>query len=108
VLLWHLLRKLEVAGMRGNVGHLPLHLEVGAGQVLLRLYHAHVDVLLVGGGNLLLLLLEDFDLLCNSKLLHCRILSAFLIIQKDQRSTYSSGASSQTGCVDERYAGDGP
>jgi hypothetical protein len=31
--------------------------------------------LLVRRGNLLLLLLEDLDLLCNGELLHCRAIS---------------------------------
>lgn len=38
--------------------------------MLLRLNHAHVDVLLVGCGNLLLLLLQDFYLLGDGQLLH--------------------------------------
>ena len=37
--------------------------------------HAHVDILLVGSLNLLLLLLKQFDLLLDSKLLHYQELS---------------------------------
>ena len=40
--------------------------------MLLLWYHAHVDILLVRGGDLLLLLLQHLDLLCKSKLLHCK------------------------------------
>lgn len=67
VLLAHGLGELEVVG--SDIGHLALHLEVA--EMLLRLDHAHVDILLVCCGDLLLLLLKDLDLLCNGKLLHC-------------------------------------
>ena len=33
--------------------------------------HAHVDILLMGSLNLLLLLLKQFNLLLDSKLFHC-------------------------------------
>jgi len=51
-----------------DIGHLALHLEVA--ELLLRLDHAHVNILLVRCGNLLLLLLEDLDLLCDGELFH--------------------------------------
>jgi hypothetical protein len=57
MLLWHLLGKLKAIRMGRYIGHLPLHLEVGPGKVLLGLYHPHVNILLMGCGNLLLLLL---------------------------------------------------
>lgn len=41
-------------------------------ELLSRRYHAHVDVLLMGSLQLLLLLLEELDLLLNGKLVHCR------------------------------------
>jgi len=34
--------------------------------------HAHVDILLVGSLDLLLLLLKQLDLLLDSQLFHCR------------------------------------
>jgi hypothetical protein len=52
----HLLGKLEVVRMWGNVGHLSLHRKIGR-ELLLWLYHAHANILLVGCGNVLLLLL---------------------------------------------------
>ena len=63
LLLGHLLGKLVVVDLGRDVGHLALHLEVA--QLLLWLNHTHVDILLVCCGDLLLLLLEDFNLLCN-------------------------------------------
>lgn len=39
-------------------------------ELLLLRDHAHVDILLVGSGDLLLLLLQHFNLLGESKLLH--------------------------------------
>jgi len=44
-------------------------------QLLLRLNHTEVDILLMRGSNLLLLLLKEFDLLCEGKLLHCKSVS---------------------------------
>ena len=69
----HLLGELVVVDLGRDIGHLAWHLEVA--ELLLRLDHAHVDILLVRRGNLLLLLLEDLDLLCNGELLHCRAIS---------------------------------
>lgn len=72
VLLTHLLLELVVVHLGRYVGHLAgLHLEVA--QLLLWLDHAHVHILLVRGGDLLLLLLEYLDLLCNGKLFHCAV-----------------------------------
>ena len=52
--------------------HLCLHGVEGAhGKLLLRLNDAHVDVLLMCSGNLLLMLLEDLNLLLYGKLFHC-------------------------------------
>jgi len=62
------LRELKGAQLRSDlVGILSVYTR----HLLLRLlHHAHVDVLLMRR-DLLLLLLESFDLLLNSKLLHC-------------------------------------
>jgi len=65
-LLAHLLGKLEVVGC--NIWDLSLHLKIA--KVLLWLDHAHVDILLMRCSNLLLLLLEHFDLLRNCELFH--------------------------------------
>lgn len=73
MLLAHLLLwELEGIGGRGNVEilHLTLQLLVLLREGLLLGYHAHVDILLVGSSDLLLLLLEHFDLLSESKLFH--------------------------------------
>ena len=72
MLLRHLLGELEAICVRRYIGHLALHLEIGTGKVLLGLNHPHVNVLLMSGSDLLLLLLENFDLLCNRKLLHLK------------------------------------
>lgn len=62
----------ELEGIRLlHVLHLALHLELLAGKVLLRRDHAHVDILLMRSGNLLLLLLQGLNLLGDSKLFHC-------------------------------------
>lgn len=53
-----------------HVLHLALHLKLLAGEVLLGRDHAHVDILLMSGSDLLLLLLEGLDLLGDGKLLH--------------------------------------
>ena len=74
LLLCHLLLlELELVGVGGDVEvlHLALQLLELVGQLLLLWDDAHVDVLLVGGGDLLLLLLEHFDLLGEGELLHC-------------------------------------
>jgi hypothetical protein len=69
LLLLHLLCKLVVVYLRRHIGHLSrLHLEVA--KLLLWLDHAHVDILLVGRCNLLLLLLQNLDLLCDGELFH--------------------------------------
>jgi hypothetical protein len=84
-----------------------LHLEV-AGQVLLGLDHTHVNILLVGCSDLLLLLLQNFNLLGDSQLFHCEKLSARGRMQQwGGGRAYSSAASAQTGYVDERCADDG-
>ena len=73
VLLAHwLLLKLEV-GVRRDIEilHLTLQLLKLVGQLLLLRDHAHVDILLVGGGDLLLLRLQHLNLLCERELLHC-------------------------------------
>ena len=71
VLLTHGLRELEVIGVWGYIGYLSLHGKLASRQLLLRLDHAHVDILLVGSSNLLLLCLQYFDLLRDSELFHC-------------------------------------
>ena len=70
MLLRHLLRELEVVYLWRHIGHLSLHLKVGTRKVLLRLYHAHVNILLVCCSDLLLLLLKDLDLLGNGEMFH--------------------------------------
>jgi len=71
-LLLHL-RELEVVCRIGREGLLILDRRVAL-HVAHALHalgdHAHVHILLVCGGNLLLLLLEHFDLLLKSKLFH--------------------------------------
>lgn len=54
-------------------GKVTLYLVVCLWQLLLRLNHAKVDILLVLGSDLLLLLLKKFDLLGECKLLHYRM-----------------------------------
>jgi hypothetical protein len=74
LLLCHLLLlELELVGVGREVEvlHLALQLLELVGQLLLLWDDAHVDVLLVGGGDLLLLLLKHFDLLGEGELLHC-------------------------------------
>ena len=69
VLLAHLLlRELERLWIGRNVEilHLTLQLLKLVWQLLLLRYHAHVDILLVGGGDLLLLLLQHLYLLGES------------------------------------------
>ena len=68
-----LLLKLEGLRVRRDpeVLHLTLELLELRGQLLLLWDHAHVDVLLVGGGDLLLLLLQHLYLLGEGELLHC-------------------------------------
>lgn len=67
LLLLLLLRELECIVVRD----LTLHLSEGlVGELLLGLDHAQVYILLVGRGNLLLLLLKEFNLLGESELFH--------------------------------------
>jgi hypothetical protein len=56
LLLRHLLWELELVAVGRHVRHLTLHL-LKILHLLLLWYHAHVDILLMGCGNLLLLLL---------------------------------------------------
>ena len=70
------LGKLEVLVGR-YIGHvvLALHRRVARHPCLQWLLdHAHVDILLMSCSDLLLLLLEEFDLLLQSELFHCYIL----------------------------------
>lgn len=69
VLLLQLGRELE--GGLSHIAHGLQRIEISAGHGLARWHHAHVDVLLVGGLDLLLLLLQQLDLLLNCQLLHC-------------------------------------
>ena len=72
LLLLLLLRELKCI----VVGDLALHLGEGlVGELLLGLNHTQVDILLVGRGDLLLLLLKELNLLSESELLHCEIVS---------------------------------
>jgi hypothetical protein len=72
LLLLLLLGELECVVVRD----LTLHLSKGlVGELLLGLDHAQVDILLMGCGNLLLLLLKEFNLLGESELLHCATVS---------------------------------
>jgi hypothetical protein len=57
MLLGHLLRKLEVVRVGRYIGQLSLHLKVCTRKLLLWLNHAHVNILLMSCGDLLLLLL---------------------------------------------------
>ena len=71
ILLLHLVWELEGA-LVPHIGHVGLQrVEATARAKLLpRWDHAHVDVLLMRGLELLLLLLEKLDLLLDSKLVH--------------------------------------
>lgn len=71
--LLHLVGELE-GTLVTHVAHGRLErVEATSGAKLLgRRYHAHVDVLLMSSLQLLLLLLEELDLLLDSKLVHCR------------------------------------
>lgn len=73
MLLLKLLWKLKSVCMRRHIGHLSLYgaKNIRAWEVLLWLNHAKIDILLVGSGNLLLLLLKSLDLRSKSKLFHC-------------------------------------
>ena len=73
LLLLHLVRELEAA-LGPHIAHGGLQwVEVTTrAELLPGRDHAHIDVLLVGSLELLLLLLEKLDLLLDSKLVHCR------------------------------------
>ncbi len=71
LLLLKLLWELKSVRMRRHVGHLSLDSSKGCTrEVVLWLYHAQVDILLVLSSDVLLLLLQHLDLLSDSKLLH--------------------------------------
>ncbi len=70
VLLWKLGRELET-GLGRYVCHVLLEWVESAGHGLIRGHHAHVEVLLLSGLDLLLLLLQQFDLLLDRELFHC-------------------------------------
>jgi hypothetical protein len=64
--LWDLVRELE------SIAHGLQRIEWSAGaDGLARGHHAHVDILLMGGLDLLLLLLQELNLLLDCKLFHC-------------------------------------
>lgn len=65
----HLLEGVVLVDLK--VLHLSLQLFVLGRKLLLLRDHAHVDVLLVGSGDLLLLCLQHLNLLSELKLLHC-------------------------------------
>lgn len=73
LLLLHLARELEAA-LGPHVAHGGLEwVEVTPrAELLPRGDHSHIDVLLMGSLELLLLLLEELDLLLDSKLVHYR------------------------------------
>ena len=101
--LLHLLGELVVVDLGRDIGHLALHLEVA--ELLLRLDHAHVHILLMRCGNLLLLLLENLDLLCDGELFHYAAVSncpKWL----SNAFTYSSAVSALTDCGDAQCADD--
>jgi hypothetical protein len=102
--LLHLLGELVVVDLGRDIGDLALHLEVA--ELLLRLDHAHVNILLVRRGDLLLLLLEDLDLLCDGELFHWWDMSALGQPGLRDESTYSSAGSARTGCGDAQYGDD--
>jgi hypothetical protein len=74
LLLLHLVRELEAA-LGPHVAHAGLQwVEITARAKLLPGgNHAHIDILLMGSLELLLLLLEELDLLLDSKLVHLRV-----------------------------------
>jgi hypothetical protein len=63
--------------------------------------------LLVCGSNLLLLLLKHFDLLCQSQLFHCEIVS-MEVDKLDETETHSSTVSFLMGCGGGQCAGGDP
>jgi len=97
--------------------HLALELLILSGKLLLLGNHAHVDILLVGCGDLLLLCLQHLDLLSERELLHWRDVlvwegttfgrACLSKLQIRGSDTYSSKASFRTGCDDGRCAGGG-
>lgn len=64
--------KLKIGIVRRESSNIGLPLDGGVCRHALQglLYHAHVNILLVRGSDLLLLLLKKFDLLLKSKLFH--------------------------------------
>ena len=61
--------------------HLALKLLILGGKLLLLGDHAHVDILLVGCGDLLLLCLQHLDLLSERELLHWK----GVVVWEDER-----------------------
>jgi hypothetical protein len=110
----HLLESVVLVDLK--VLHLSLQLFVLGRKLLLLRDHAHVDILLVSSGDLLLLCLQHLDLLSELELLHCENMSVFegdgsvirwINAVRKRRSTYPSKASFRTGCDGGQCAGDG-
>lgn len=77
-MLWDLARELE------SIAHGLQRIEWAAGSDgLARRHHAHVDILLLGGLDLLLLLLQELDLLLDGKLFHCGTQTRLVLIVQD-------------------------
>jgi hypothetical protein len=74
--LLHLLESIVVL-VDLKILHLALQLLILRGKLLLLGNHAHVDILLVGCGDLLLLCLQHLNLLSERKLLHWNWLSVW-------------------------------
>jgi hypothetical protein len=72
--LLHLLEGVVLVDLQ--VLHLALQLLILGRKLLLLRDHAHVDILLVSCGDLLLLCLQHLDLLSERKLLHWKWVSA--------------------------------
>lgn len=66
--LWKLI--VGVVGWHSSKTRLALDRRVASHTLQRLLDHAHIHILLMGGSNVLLLLLKEFDLLLKSKLFH--------------------------------------
>lgn len=111
----HLLEGIVLVDLK--VLHLSLQLFVLGRKLLLLRDHAHVDILLMSSGDLLLLCLQHLNLLSELELLHCekvsvcegngRVMRWMHVTTIEGGSTYPSKASFRTGCDGGQCAGDG-
>ena len=111
----HLLEGIVLVDLK--VLHLSLQLFVLGRKLLLLRDHAHVDILLMSSGDLLLLCLQHLNLLSELELLHCekvsvcegngRVMRWMHVTTIEGGSTYPSKASFRTGCDGGQCAGGG-